>query len=145
MKVLLYTAGDKTDEMRLGKEVASLIPRKNLEVYRTMEELKQRLHKPTHNLLLALLFAATTMELTQMVSIKHLLWDVRIILILPDRGIQTAKEGHILRPRFLSYTDSDFSDVRAVIEKMLDNASIQVNSSVKQGKIYRLNSPHSGC
>jgi hypothetical protein len=45
--------------------------------------------------------------------------NIKIVLILPDRNNETIVIGHKLRPRFLSYTDSDFIDVAVVLENML--------------------------
>ncbi|MCD6199973.1 MAG: hypothetical protein J7K15_15635, partial [Deltaproteobacteria bacterium] len=54
-------------------------------------------------------------------SVRDLIWDLRLILILPDREAGTIAKGHILRPRFLTYLDSDFTEVAAVLKKMLSN------------------------
>ena len=54
--------------------------------------------------------------------IRDLLADIPVILILPDRKKETIHLGHKLCPRFLSYTDSNFSDVALVLSKMMRNA-----------------------
>jgi len=130
MKVLFYASGDNDACLALEREMESLVPKRNREVCRTIETLTLRLRRPTHNLLLALLFTATRRELTSMLSIRDLLSDLRIVLILPDRGKKAVAKGHILRPRFLSYADSDFSDVRAVMAKMIGDAFTRARTGV---------------
>ena len=68
---------------------------------------------------IAVILAASDNDLLTILSISHLLYDVRFILVLPDREDPTVAIGHSLRPRFLSYTDSDFREVTAVLGKMI--------------------------
>ena len=70
---------------------------------------------------IAILLAASKEELQELVSVGELLEDIRIILVLPDTDRDTVANAHILRPRYLTYVDSDFSDVAAVLSKMLSN------------------------
>ena len=89
------------------------------EICRTIESLSSRLIHIGSNPDIAVLFATTQKELSNIYSIRHLLADIRIILILPDRKQSTVSKGHKLYPRFLSYIDGNFKDITAVLEKML--------------------------
>ncbi len=40
-------------------------------------------------------------------------------LVLPDRNPDTLKLGYLLEPRFISYVDSGFFEIQAMIEQML--------------------------
>lgn len=42
-------------------------------------------------------------------------------LAFNDSDKKTFSRGHELRPRFLTYVQRDFSDVEAVVKKMLEN------------------------
>ncbi len=46
----------------------------------------------------------------------------RIILILPDREPETIKTGYGFEPRFLSFIDSDFGKIKAVLRKMISKS-----------------------
>lgn len=87
--------------------------------YPSIEKLASRLRNPMASDMVAVLLPADKDELTHLVSIRHLLRDIRIILVLPDSKEETISQGHALRPRFLSYADGDFSDVAAVTAKMM--------------------------
>ena len=50
-------------------------------------------------------------------ELSELLHDRRIILVLPDSEPETVSLGHILRPRFITYGDSDYMDVSAIMGK----------------------------
>ena len=51
---------------------------------------------------------------------KKKIWDkFKTVLVLPNDESKTISLGHSLSPRFVTYMDSDFSDVEAVLGKML--------------------------
>jgi len=117
MNVLLYSTGEAGE--RLQGMVGNLVPKEKLEVYRTFEGFSERLRKPMDDIPVAVILAASEDDLLTILSISHLLYDVRFILILPDRDDPTVAIGHSLRPRFLGYKDSDFREVTAVLGKMI--------------------------
>lgn len=84
-----------------------------------MENLCNRLRQFRNDKMLAIIMAATQEELVDVILIHDLLVDIPIILVLPDREKETISKGTKLHPRFISYMDSDFSDIQAVLEKMV--------------------------
>ncbi len=58
-------------------------------------------------------------ELTELESIRHYLEDKRTILILPNIDKATVTSGISFYPNYISYIDSDFYDVLAVLKKMV--------------------------
>ncbi len=119
IQLLLYTPVNKGIGEQLRTMIEEFIPKNNMEIYRTIEHLSQRLRQPANDLPLVVLVAVSNGDLLDFLSIRDLLRDVRIILILPDRDKDTIAKGHTLRPRFMSYTDSDFADIVAVLKKCL--------------------------
>lgn len=93
-----------------------------LEIYHTLGSLSHRLSQPKEDSAIAVLFAARRKDLLDILSIKKLLNYIQIILILPDGEEDTIMKGHTLRPRFLTYNDSDLEEVAAVVGKMLSNS-----------------------
>ena len=91
-----------------------------MEVFRNIESLAQRIRRPLPNRFnIVILLAASREDLADILSIRYLFHDVSIILVLPDQEAETIAKGHTLRPRFLTYTDSDFEEVAAVLNKMI--------------------------
>jgi hypothetical protein len=117
MNVLIYSPGRQGE--RLQAVIRDLVPGERLEAYETFQGFAERLRKPMDEIPLAVILAATEEDLLAIMSISHLLCDVRFILILPDREDVTVAIGHSLRPRFMSYADSDFKEVTAVLGKMI--------------------------
>jgi hypothetical protein len=55
-------------------------------------------------------------------AIKHILWRIPFLLVLPDREKETRALGLRLRPHALCYIDSQASVVRAAFEHTIRNA-----------------------
>lgn len=65
-----------------------------------------------------ILFAASNQELEDLLAIHDKFEEFRVILILPDRDTETIAVSHILKPRFISFVDSDIRNLEKVIAKM---------------------------
>lgn len=85
----------------------------------TIGTLSQRLRRFEGRPGVMVLFAADRSDLAELIAIRSLFRDIRIILLLPDRAPETVSKGHSLMPRFLAYCDGNFKDVAAVLDKML--------------------------
>ena len=120
MKISLYLPW--TDEIgkRLFGMIEKLVVVDEIEVFRTIDSLVRRLKQPVFDLKITVLLATTRKELSEILSFKDLLTDIRILLILPDGDSDTISMAHKLYPRFISYIDSDFKDVADALGKMTD-------------------------
>ena len=117
--VILYSMFIEETGGQLRKMIEDVVPNENTEIYSTIDTLGNRLRQPSYNIAVAVLLISSREELRDVLSIRHLFDNIKIILILPDRKNETIVTGHKLRPRFLSYTDSNFIDVAVVLENML--------------------------
>ena len=104
---------------QLQRLVEALVTKEKVEVYRTIKRFSERFYLPRDSMSIAVLHARSKRELVDIVSLGHLFDDVRVILILPDWEDETIALGHRLRPRFLTFGDDDFTEVLAVLGKML--------------------------
>jgi hypothetical protein len=135
MEVLLYATEADEAGKRLAKIIKTTSVSLDIQVYRTINSLIQKLRQPRVGFLIAVLLAHNKKELSKILSLKDLFWNLRIILILPDQEMNTILKGHKLYPRFLSYVNSDFTDVVAVLKKMLKHLRAQKQN----GKEVKLN------
>ena len=117
--VILYSMFLEGTGEQLRKMIEDIVPKENTEIYSTIDTLGKRLRRPFYNIAIAVLLISSREELRDVLSIRHLFDNIKIVLILPDRKNETIVMGHKLRPRFLSYTGGDFKDVAAVLKKML--------------------------
>ena len=121
MTLLVYSTKTNDAEERLLRVIELLLPEKKLKFYRSIDDLSARLRQPVFNPRIIILLAASRKELENILSIRELLEDAKIILIVPDTDPATLVRGHTLRPRFLSDCNSDFVDVAAVVGQMIKN------------------------
>ena len=119
MKVLYYGTNNHYDGNRLQRAIESIVPIENTEIYREIAQLGKRLRLPTCDISVSVFFTKNKAELFDLVLLKESLLNLRIILILPDEDEETINMGHTLFPRFVTYIDSDFKDVKAVLKKMI--------------------------
>ncbi len=118
MRLLVFAPMRKEGNRLINDLIDNFTAVKNLEIYRTVDSLAARLRQPQKKTIIAVIFAVTREDLSDIISIKELLLDTRIILILPDHDHATIAKGHMLRPRYVAYADTTKGEVVAVIEKM---------------------------
>jgi hypothetical protein len=122
MNLILYTSGTDNASWQLVEMAIAFAEKGTAEIFHSLKNLTNRLTQPKNNQTAVVLHAANEKELTQILSINDFLQDVKLILILPNREKPTVAKGHRLYPRFLSYADSDFADIGAVLNKMFENS-----------------------
>ena len=127
MNVLFYGPKNDKSTQELCKVVFKRIPKNKTEKCSTLADLTRRLRQPQNDIGIALLTARTKQDLEDLVALRELLSDIRVILILPDRDHDTISKAHALYPRFLSYIDRDFDEVKAVLSKMLFSLNLNKN------------------
>jgi hypothetical protein len=119
MNLLVYINGLNGAGKRLQRVLETEVSKDQIEICRDVAGLTRRFRGPRLELKIAVLLVSSREDLEAILSIAELLYDLRIILILPDREHETISMGFKLYPRFVSYADGDFSDVAAVLGKML--------------------------
>ena len=103
---------------RIQRVLEYMLPKKNIQYIKSVRELEENLRKSSHRMSLAVILNVSKTKLISLLPIKELLEDTSIILILNDKDDETIALGHRLRPRFMTYADSDFLDVASVLIKM---------------------------
>ena len=121
MNLLFFTSSNNEPTKRLQRVIEAIFQEENIEIHRTIESLSQRLCQLPNKPSIAILLVTSQEELLDILHIRKLFRDIRIVLILPDREESTVAKGHRLYPRFFSYIDSDFKEIAAVLNKMLDH------------------------
>lgn len=119
IKIIYYSEINEPSSERLKRVIEMNFPRHHIEEYRTVEALSQRLEQPIPELPIIVLLAASREDLSAIMTLRELLLDRRIILVLPDDTPETASCGHMLRPRFITYRESDYGDVSVVLGRMI--------------------------
>ena len=119
MTLFIYSTTANAAEKRLLRVIELFLPEKIFKFYRSVDDFSEQLRQPVLNQRIVILLTASGKELDDILSIRELLEDSKIILIVPDTDPAMLARGHTLRPRFLSHCNSDFVDVAAVLGQMI--------------------------
>ena len=115
---ILYYAKPRNEAgVRLRKAVEEAAGKEGIETCVTIQELFRRLCRPRMGIAATVLFAVDKGELFQFMMLGDMLHEVPLIFILPDNEEETVSLGHSLYPRLISYGNSDFADVAAVLKR----------------------------
>jgi len=117
MNVILYIPSSDGDDIR--QRIESLIPEKGLKIYRTLEGLSERLHRPVDPETIVVIVAGSREKLSEISPLRRILGDIRTVVVVSDQEPATVALAHQLRPRFLTYVNGDFDDLAAVLQKMI--------------------------
>lgn len=122
MNVLFYISATSNMNERFHGVVEMTARKADTEVLRSIPELSDKLSRPDcDSPTVAVLLACNKRDLIELNSLRHLLADMPLIVILPDNRKATTAMGHALSPRFLTCVDNNINEVGAVLEKMLKN------------------------
>ena len=122
MRLLIYSNGNDQNKKRLEAAVHKVIPESKIELFKRLDDFRERLRTPIEPDSIAVLSASNRAELQQMQLLRRLLIEIYIVLVLPDRKKSTIRLAHLLLPRFLSPANSDFTDLKIVLDKMYINS-----------------------
>ena len=120
MNILFYGSTGNTAAKKLLKTICMQVPPVKIEKYNEIDSLSERLRQFSKTPPIIVILITNLQELSALIAVQSLLSDIRIIIILPDRKKDTVAKGFKLYPRFVSYADSDFTDIAAVLAKMLN-------------------------
>ena len=137
MSLLYYRPSQNIVAEKLQFVLESEIPNQQLEIFYSIEGLSDRLSQSVRGNCTAVILVENISDLENLFTLKNLLKDIRIILILPDRTEEVISMGYKLHPRFLSYMDSELSEVVDVLKKMIK--LMEENININQTLNPRLN------
>jgi hypothetical protein len=122
MQLLFYSSGDDQNKKRLEASVHKVIPESKIELFKRLDDFRERLRMPIEPDSIAVLSASNREELQRIQLLRGLLTEIYVILVIPDRKKSTIELAHRLLPRFLSQKENDFTDLKIVLNKMYINS-----------------------
>ena len=106
------------NKKRLEAAIHRGIPESHIELFKRLNDFRERLRMPIEADSIAVLSASSREELQQMQQLRALLTEIYVILVIPDRKKSTIELAHLLLPRFLSQKKENFTDLSKVLNKM---------------------------
>jgi len=121
--IIIFYSDKKGPGERLLGDIQTKIHGHRIEVDQTVKDLSDRFRYPMLDRAIMVLVAESRERLDGLISVGDLINNVPILLVLPDREPATISSGHRLYPRFVTYVDSDFSDLVSVLSKLIHHVS----------------------
>jgi hypothetical protein len=117
MTALLFSSGMQRVENQVRQMISELVD--GLEVFRSVNSLSRRFDQPRGDIDLMIFTIADHHFLYELLAIKDRMYDLPIILILPDSNRETVLAGHTFHPRFITDTESGLDVLFSVLDKMV--------------------------
>jgi hypothetical protein len=95
-----------------------------LEMHRSPVSLESRLRQPLNGIACVVMYLSNEEEFLLITSIKELISNLPLILIIKETCREMLAKAHILRPRFIFGPENKFQDIRIVLEKLVANRAI---------------------
>lgn len=124
MDLHIYIPTEEINESSLIQLIGKRTPQFQIEIFRSIKDSKTRLKKPHYTFTVAIVFAPNRQDITDVLSLDHLLRDIKIILVISHYNHGTLSMAHILRSRFISYfsfssKEIDSGEITSVLQKIL--------------------------
>lgn len=119
MEILLYRNYDDKITKKLWKIILETAPNYTTKKYYKISDLNSKLRKQRDYPTIILISAKTKRDLKALLEFQDLFKDTSIIIVLPDRDQKNISMAHSFFPRYLTYIDESFDDVKAVLSKMV--------------------------
>ena len=124
MNLHVYIPTEEINESSLIQLIGERTPQFQIKIFRSIKDFKTRLKKPRYTFTVAIVFAPNRQDISDILSLDHLLRDIKIILVISHDNHGTLSMAHILRPRFISYfsfssKEIDSGEITSVLQKML--------------------------
>lgn len=116
ISILIYSGEKNTLLHRdIVNQIRQAVPGEKIVLVKTMEALAQRCRRLPRDIDVAVLPVNSRHELAGLCRLSGLLEKTKTLLILPERNQALISKAWELKPIYIDYSDSDFSDLSAVI------------------------------
>jgi hypothetical protein len=115
MRFLFYAPENDGDGKRLQSVVENLFSTMNLEILHSIEDLQSSLRVPLGKNSVAVLMASSVEELKEFITLKDLMENISLVLVVPDNELKTLELAHLLFPRYMEYKGNEFHFLSQVL------------------------------
>lgn len=128
MRIQLYISGHAPEGDRLRAVLQDNMPGVPVVFSNNIDDLGREVQTAYNDKNIAVIMVAGPEELAELARLGSV-WDrFWTILVLPGSEPEIISMGHALRPRFVTFTDGDFSDVSEVLNHIRDSADGDVSN-----------------
>ncbi|MFA7382771.1 MAG: hypothetical protein WC001_04920 [Desulfurivibrionaceae bacterium] len=118
MQVIVY-GSEEISVLSLVEAIHSLAPAAKVETCAGFSRCEAMLVEAGTGEVVMVVLVVDREELARMFSLRERFMETPLVLVLPDDSGETVRMGHRLRPRFVGFFSRGFSDVAAVVARLL--------------------------
>jgi hypothetical protein len=119
MTLIIYASPfDRT----AGKMVEHLCHRyrgSNTVYLSSLGEVEAYLRQPSYLGRLMVLMPKDRKDLDALITLSYMMRDHRLVLVLPEDDIRINAQSHMMRPRFVTYSDCDPAQLTLVVDRLM--------------------------
>jgi hypothetical protein len=120
MEIILYAPDSEGNFQKIRELIEGSVPAGKVRLYRTIERLSEKLHRPIAPETILIIAARNRDDLSKVATLPHVGGYLRTVVVAPDQEAETVALAFRLRPRFLTYANSNLQDLVAVLRKMAE-------------------------
>ncbi len=118
MILLIFAPLAAAEALDFINALLELIPGIPRELFYSLDELTERLRSPISDDIIALFVISDRQSLSDLLTIRPLLRNIRILLVLREQDEDCISAGHHLYPRYLTTISDDVEEIALVLNKM---------------------------
>jgi len=119
LSLIFYEPSRSIIGERLQERLEAVVSKEGIETHHTIDAFYAHLQKPICQTRVAVIFAAAKKDFDGILCLREFLSDIKLILVLSDDSPDMIAEAHTLRPRFITWADSDFQDIEPVLKRLM--------------------------
>jgi hypothetical protein len=119
MNLFIYLPAFSEKNRRFLDGLRLLSSEISVEVFDTRAGFIRRLRQPKDDSPVAVLFDPSHEDLESVKNVRQFLVNVPLLLVLSDQDVLTMALAHRLLPSYITYVDSDLSQLFSVVRKLL--------------------------
>ncbi len=119
MNLMIYASPFDRTAGKMVKYLCRRFQGPNTVYLTSLGEVEAYLRQPSYLGKLMVLMPKDRKELDALVTLSHLMRDHRLILVLPEDEIRINAQSHMMRPRFVTYSDCDPSQLTLVVDRLM--------------------------
>ena len=119
MNLLIYQPSVSEKGRRFLDGVDQMPPGVKVEVFDTRAAFIRRLRQPKDQAAIVIIFEPSHEDLEEVRNARQSLVNVPLLLVLSDQDVATMTLAHRLLPSYITYMDSNPSQLFSVINKLL--------------------------
>jgi hypothetical protein len=118
MRIPVYMEARNDGGEKLTALLEERLPKEKIEACIGFERLVHLLTSIGERPEMIVIYTSNILELERIVSIRQLLTDTAVLLVIPDENDATLTLGHKLRPRLLIASSGDLTVIPDMLTKM---------------------------